>query len=111
MIRTIVRISLDIRPVEPRSSVNTHEHAYQRGKAARMPSEWEDTHERADLAQVVRGRRRQLDLRQEDLADLAGVSLRFVQALEAGKLTVQLDRVEAVLAVLGLRLRVERVRG
>jgi HTH-type transcriptional regulator / antitoxin HipB len=75
-----------------------------------MPSEWEDTHERADLAQVVRGRRRQLDLRQEDLADLAGVSLRFVQALEAGKLTVQLDRVEAVLAVLGLRLRVERVR-
>jgi HTH-type transcriptional regulator / antitoxin HipB len=82
-----------------------------RGKAARMPSEREDTHERADLVQVVRSRRRQLDLRQEDLADLAGVSLRFVQALEAGKRTVQLDRVEAVLAVLGLRLRVERVRG
>ena len=75
-----------------------------------MPSEPIDTHERADLALAVRGRRRQLELRQEDLADLAGVSLRFVQALEAGKRTVQLDRVEAVLAVLGLRLRVEPVR-
>jgi y4mF family transcriptional regulator len=75
-----------------------------------MPSEREDTHERADLARVIRDRRRQLELRQEDLADLAGVSLRFVQALEGGKRTVQLDRVEAVLAVLGLRLRVEPVR-
>ena len=80
------------------------------GKAARMPSEPEDTHERADLTRVIRDRRRQLQLRQEDLADLAGVSLRFVQALEAGKRSVQLDRVEAVLAVLGLRLRVEPVR-
>jgi HTH-type transcriptional regulator / antitoxin HipB len=75
-----------------------------------MPSEREDTHERADLAQAVRARRRQLELRQEDLADLSGVSLRFVQALEAGKRSVQLDRVEAVLAVLGLRLRVGPVR-
>ena len=58
---------------------------------------------------MVRERRRRLDLRQEDLADLAGVSLRFVQALEAGKATVQLDRVEAVLEVLGLRLTVEPV--
>ena len=80
------------------------------GKAARMPSEREDTYERAGLEEGVRARRRQLGLRQEDLADLAGVSLRFVQALEAGKRTVQLDRVEAVLAVLGLRLRVEPVR-
>ncbi|HZY28954.1 MAG: type II toxin-antitoxin system Y4mF family antitoxin [Jiangellaceae bacterium] len=61
------------------------------------------------MAALVRTRRRRLDLRQEDLADLAGVSLRFVQALEAGKATVQLDRVEAVLEVLGLRLTVEPV--
>lgn len=66
--------------------------------------------ERTDLARAVRERRRQLDLRQEDLADLAGVSLRFVQALEAGKPSVQLDRVRAVLDTLGLRLVVERVQ-
>jgi len=67
-------------------------------------------YERTDLAGTVRERRRQLGLRQEDLADLAGVSLRFVQALEAGKPSVQLDRVRAVLDTLGLRLAVARVR-
>jgi y4mF family transcriptional regulator len=70
----------------------------------------ENPRERTDLAWAVRERRRQLRLRQEDLADLAGVSLRFVQALEAGKPSVQLDRVRAVLDTLGLRLVVERVR-
>ena len=70
----------------------------------------DNPHERADLARAVRERRRQLGLRQEDLADLSGVSLRFVQALEAGKASVQLDRVRAVLDTLGLRLVVERVR-
>jgi y4mF family transcriptional regulator len=69
-----------------------------------------DPHERADLASAVRVRRKQLALRQEDLADLAGVSLRFVQALEAGKPSVQLDHVRAVLDTLGLRLVVEQVR-
>ncbi|MGH9248195.1 MAG: type II toxin-antitoxin system Y4mF family antitoxin [Acidimicrobiales bacterium] len=74
-----------------------------------MSTTGREPHERTGLAAVVRERRRRLDLRQEDLADLAGVSLRFVQALEAGKATVQLDRVEAVLEVLGLRLTVEAV--
>ncbi|HEU4543514.1 MAG TPA: helix-turn-helix transcriptional regulator [Jiangellaceae bacterium] len=69
-----------------------------------------DPRERADLAAIVRERRRQLGLRQEDLADLAGVSLRFVQALEAGKPSVQLDRVSAVLATLGLHLVVEPIK-
>lgn len=67
-------------------------------------------HERTGLAAIVLDRRRQLALRQEDLADLAGVSMRFVQALEAGKRSVQLDRVEAVLDVLGLRLVADRTR-
>ncbi len=70
----------------------------------------EEPHERADLASVVRVRRKQLRLRQEDLADLAGVSLRFVQALEGGKPSVQLDHVRAVLDTLGLRLVVEQVK-
>jgi HTH-type transcriptional regulator/antitoxin HipB len=69
-----------------------------------------EPYERAGLAEAVRARRRQLGLRQEDLADLSGVSVRFLQALEGGKRSVQLDRVEAVLDVLGLRLIVERSR-
>jgi len=59
------------------------------------------------LADDVRRRRRELGLTQPQLADLAGVSERFVRALEAGKQSVQLDRVQAVLEALGLELRAE----
>lgn len=60
------------------------------------------------LAVAVRSRRRQLRLRQAELADLAGVSERFVYALEHGKTSVQLDKTIAVLAALGLHLELQR---
>lgn len=60
----------------------------------------------ARLAAAVRERRRELGLTQKQLADVAGVSARFVHMLEAGKPTVQLASVHAVLDVLGLELRV-----
>jgi y4mF family transcriptional regulator len=60
------------------------------------------------LAAAARARREDLGLRQIDVADLAGVSLRFVHMLEAGKPTVRLDKVLDVLRVLGLELRVCR---
>jgi HTH-type transcriptional regulator/antitoxin HipB len=59
------------------------------------------------LGERVRSRRRALGLVQEQLADLAGVSPRFLHSLEAGKETVRLDKVREVLDVLGLRLVVE----
>ncbi len=60
------------------------------------------------FAVAVRVRRRQLRLRQAELADLAGVSARFVYALEHGKTSVQLDKTVAVLAALGLHLELQR---
>jgi HTH-type transcriptional regulator/antitoxin HipB len=62
----------------------------------------------SQLASEVRTRRKQLKLRQDELADLAGVSERFVYALENGKPTVQLDKVLAVLNALGLHLELHR---
>lgn len=61
-----------------------------------------------NLAAEVRARRAQLKLRQDEVADLAGVSERFVYALENGKRTVQLDKVLAVLNALGLHLEIHR---
>jgi len=52
----------------------------------------------------IAARRRELGLRQVDLAELAGVSERFVRLLESGKPSVRLDKVDPVLEVLGLRL-------
>lgn len=57
------------------------------------------------LAEDVRLRRKELGLTQVDAADLAGVSERFVRLVEAGKDSVRLDKLEALLGVLGLELR------
>lgn len=58
------------------------------------------------VADEVRARRRALGLTQQDLAELAGVSERFIRFVEQAKPSVQLDTLEAVLAALGLELRV-----
>ena len=60
----------------------------------------------ASLAAQVRARRKTLGLRQEELADLAGCSERFVYSLEQGKSTVQLAKTLDVLRVLGFDLEV-----
>lgn len=59
------------------------------------------------LGRDIRRRRRDLGLRQEELADLSGVSARFISTLENGKATVRMDKVMAVLEALGLQLRAD----
>lgn len=59
-----------------------------------------------ELGAQVRARRVQLSLNQADVADLAGVSERFVRFVEQGKSTVQLEPLLAVLGTLGLELTV-----
>lgn len=54
----------------------------------------------------VRERRRANRLTQAELAELAGVGLRFLKELEAGKPTVRMDAVNAVLAPFGKQLGV-----
>ena len=76
-------------------------------RKSRTPA-YERASEFGTLAAVVSVRREELDLRQSELADLAGCSTRFVHAVETGKPTVQLDKLLAVLRVLGLHLAVER---
>ncbi len=60
----------------------------------------------SELATAVRHRRKALGLRQEEVADLAGCSERFVYSLERGKPSVQLGKTLDVLRVLGLGLAV-----
>lgn len=61
-----------------------------------------------DLATTVQQRRKELHLTQEDLADLSGCSSRFVRSVEAGKTSIRLDKLVAILAALGLELTAER---
>ncbi|WP_091424195.1 type II toxin-antitoxin system Y4mF family antitoxin [Arthrobacter sp. OV608] len=57
------------------------------------------------VAAEVRARRAVLRLTQHDLAQLAGVSERFVRFVEQGKPSVQLDSLLALLDTLGLELQ------
>lgn len=57
-----------------------------------------------ELGAAIRGRRHQLELTQEELADVARVSLRFVSELERGKESAQYAGIRRVLDALGLGL-------
>lgn len=59
----------------------------------------------------MRARRKELGLRQTEVADLAGCSQRFLHTVEHGKASLRLDKVLDVLEVLGLELRVAPGRG
>lgn len=63
------------------------------------------------LAAEVRSRRALLRLTQHDLAQLAGVSERFVRFVEQGKPSVQLDSLMALLDTLGLELQLSTRAG
>lgn len=51
------------------------------------------------LSDYVKAQRKQYSLTQEQLADKAGVGLRFVRDLEQGKTTLRLDKINQVLAL------------
>ena len=59
------------------------------------------------LGRALRLRRKRLGLPQAVLARYAGCGLEFLAELESGKPTVRLDKVLAVLQVLGLTLTLE----
>ena len=55
----------------------------------------------ADIGTLVRSARKEQHLRQDELAGVAGVGLRFIVDLEAGKPTAQIGKVLQVLQTLG----------
>ncbi len=60
--------------------------------------------EHRNLPAFVVQRRKALKLTQQRLADKAGVGLRFVRELEAGKPTLRMDKVNDVLRLFGCTL-------
>ncbi|WP_231995597.1 helix-turn-helix domain-containing protein [Mycobacterium sp. 1274756.6] len=60
----------------------------------------------AELAERIAARRIDLQLTQQALAELAGVSRSSVQAIEYGAGSVKLELVAAIVEVLGLDLAV-----
>lgn len=59
-----------------------------------------------ELGSLIKKRRRQLRLKQPDLALASGTGVRFISDLENGKETCQIGLSLKVLSTLGLRLSV-----
>lgn len=57
-----------------------------------------------NLIRFVKSKRKTLGLTQRDLADRAGLGLRFIRELEQGKPSLRLDKVNQVLALFGHRM-------
>jgi y4mF family transcriptional regulator len=57
-----------------------------------------------ELIDFVKSQREQLGLTQQELADRAGVGLRFVRDLEQGKVSLRLGKVNQVLALFGHKM-------
>ena len=61
------------------------------------------------ISEHIKTRRKQYGLTQMELAERAGVGLRFVRELERGKSTVQLDKVNMVLKLFGEELKPTKI--
>lgn len=59
------------------------------------------------LGRALRQRRKRLGLSQIQLSDLAGVGPVFLHAVEHGKPTIRLDKLLAVLEILGMSLELK----
>ncbi len=60
-----------------------------------------------DIGQTVKNERRAQGLRQDQLAAVAGVGVRFLVDLERGKPTAQIGKTLDVLAALGCRFTID----
>ena len=58
------------------------------------------------ISNDIKRMRQAAGLSQVELAERAGVGLRFVRELEQGKTTVRLDKVNQVLALFGREVRI-----
>ncbi len=58
------------------------------------------------LGRAIKDTRRKKNIRQSDLADITGTSVKFISDVERGKETIQMDKAFILLRALGLKLYV-----
>ncbi len=61
------------------------------------------------ISTFIKYHRKKLRLTQKEFADKAGVGLRFIRELEQGKQTMQLDKVNQVLSLVGFEISPQKI--
>ncbi|MEI6764895.1 MAG: helix-turn-helix transcriptional regulator [Bacteroidota bacterium] len=56
------------------------------------------------VSALIKGKRKQLKITQPELANKAGVGLRFIREMEQGKSSLRMDKVNQVLLLFGMEL-------
>ncbi|HNW99276.1 MAG TPA: helix-turn-helix transcriptional regulator [Bacteroidales bacterium] len=56
------------------------------------------------ISALIKSKRKQLKITQPQLADKAGVGLRFIREMEHGKTSLRMDKVNQVLLLFGMEL-------
>lgn len=59
-----------------------------------------------ELGTILRSRRQTLRTTQQSLADMSGVSVRMIKAIEGGYANPSIATLEKILTVLGLQLKI-----
>lgn len=62
-----------------------------------------------NISTFIKYHRKKIRLTQKELADKAGVGLRFIRDLEQGKQTIQLDKVNQVLSLFGFEVSPQKI--
>ena len=58
-----------------------------------------------EIAEIIKDQRKTLNLTQQSLSDLSGVSLRQITRVETADGNISLDQLLAILEVLGIKLQ------
>jgi y4mF family transcriptional regulator len=61
-------------------------------------------------AEIVKNKRKELKLTQEELSERVGVGLRFIRDVEQGKESIRLDKLNQVLNFFGLEVGAVNMR-
>jgi len=56
------------------------------------------------LSTIIKAKRKEYHLTQEDLSIKSGIGLRLIREIEQGKQTMRMDKVNQVLALFGMQL-------
>lgn len=60
-----------------------------------------------EIGQIIENRRKFLQIRQEDLAEMCGISIKSIQKIENGQANPTLKTLEKLLDVLGMELKID----
>jgi transcriptional regulator with XRE-family HTH domain len=66
--------------------------------------------EKMSLGRLVQNRRKSIKIRQEDLAEIAGISPRTLRDIEKGIANSEFETLLKIFEVLGLRFKVEVIK-